>query len=115
MIGQSAAKLKYPNIVRRKQDIVANIFQTSPLNIMFRRSLLGQNLRDWNITVSSFSLTELNLQDSPDVFKWSLHSTGQFSVKSMYAVLVNNGVRTLQKIRRAKMLTKNKIFMWKEV
>ena len=99
MIGQSAAKLKYPNIVRRKQDIVANIFQTSPLNIMFRRSLLGQNLRDWNITVSSFSLTELNLQDSPDVFKWSLHSTGQLSVKSMYAALVNIDVRLSQEIK----------------
>jgi hypothetical protein len=72
--------------------------------------LVGQNLRDWNIIVSS--LTNLNLQDSPDVFSWSLHSTGQFSVKSMYAALVNNAVRLSQEIWRAKMPTKIKIFMW---
>ena len=72
---------------------------------------MGQNLRDWNIIVSSFSLTELNLQDSPDVFKRSLHSMGQFSVKSMYATLVNNDVRILQEIWRAKMPMKIKIFM----
>ena len=71
---------------------------------------MGQNLRDWNIIVSS--LTDLNLQDNPDVFTWSLHSTGQFSVKTMYAALINNGVRLSQEIWRAKMPMKIKIFMW---
>jgi hypothetical protein len=93
-----------------KQDTIANILWTMRLNISFRRGLVGQNLRDWNIIVSS--LTNLNLQDSPDVFSWSLHSTGQFSVKSMYAALVNNAVRLSQEIWRAKMPTKIKIFMW---
>jgi hypothetical protein len=72
---------------------------------------VGQNLRDWNRIVSSFSLTELNLQDSPHVFKRFLHSMGQFSVKFMYATLVNNDVRNLQEIWRAKMPMKIKIFM----
>ena len=71
---------------------------------------MGQNLRDWNRIVSC--LTYLNLQDILDVFTWSLHSTGQFSVKTMYAALINNGVRLSQEIWRAKMPMKIKIFMW---
>jgi hypothetical protein len=58
------------------------------------------------------SLVDLNLHDTPEVFSCSLHSIGQFSVKSMYVALVNNGVRLSPKISRAKMPVKIKIFMW---
>jgi hypothetical protein len=112
-LGDQPLKIKFPalfNIVRKKQDSVANIFRSSPLSISFRRSLVGQNLRDWNRIVSW--LTDLNRQDIPDVFTWSLHSTGQFSVKTMYAALINNGVRLSQEIWRVKMPMKIKIFMW---
>jgi hypothetical protein len=112
-LGDQPLKIKFPvlfNIVRKKQDSMANIFWSSPLNISFRRSLVGQNLRDWNRIVSW--LTDLNRQDIPDVFTWSLHSTGQFSVKTMYAALINNGVRLSQEIWRVKMPMKIKIFMW---
>ena len=45
-------------------------------------------------------------------FHWSLHSSGQFCVKSMYATLINNGVTLSQDIWRAKLPTKIKVFMW---
>jgi hypothetical protein len=41
-----------------------------------------------------------------------LHSSGSFSGKSMYASLINNGVRVSQDIWQIKVPTKIKIFLW---
>jgi hypothetical protein len=80
--------------VRRKQASVASILATAPLNISFRRNLVGRNLRDWHRIVAS--LHEVNLQGERDVFVWSLHSLGIFSMSSLYVALNNNGVRVSQ-------------------
>jgi hypothetical protein len=48
-IGNKPLKDKFPalfNMVRRKQDSVANVLSTVPLNIFFRRNLGDMNLRD---------------------------------------------------------------------
>ena len=46
-------------------------------------------------------------------FVWALHSSGSFSVKSMYAAaLINNGVIMSQDIWQIKVPTKIKIFLW---
>jgi hypothetical protein len=48
-LGNQPLKLKYPslfNIVRRKQDTIANILPTMPLNISFRRGLVGAKLEE---------------------------------------------------------------------
>jgi len=79
-LGNEPLKLKYPalfNIVRRKHDTVENILQTTPLNVSFRRALLGNNLENWNTIVSSLAI--LNLQEDQDTFIWSLHSHQVFS------------------------------------
>jgi len=55
-LGKQPLKDKYPalfNIVRRKQDLVAKIFSSIPLNISFRRNLVGRNLRDWHRIIAS--------------------------------------------------------------
>jgi hypothetical protein len=48
-MGNKPLKDRFPalfNIVRRKQDSVAQVLSSSPLNISFRRNLVGANLRD---------------------------------------------------------------------
>jgi hypothetical protein len=47
-LGNKPLKDKFPslfNIVRRKQDFVAQVLSSVPLNISFRRNLVGANLR----------------------------------------------------------------------
>ena len=54
----------------------------------------------------------MNLQEEIDVFIWTLHSSGSFSVKSLYAALINNGVRVSQDLWQIKIPTRIKIFLW---
>ena len=98
------------NIVRRKHDIVAQVCNSSHLNISFRRNLTRNNLRDWNKIVAC--LLEFNLQDGRDQLIWSLHSFGQYSVRLLQAVLVNNGVQVSQKIWKSKLPATIKVLLW---
>ena len=112
-LGNQPLKDKFPslfNIVRRKQDFVATVLASIPLNISFRRNLGGRNLRDWHRIVAS--LQDVNLQGERDVFVWALHSSGTFSVKSMYAALINNRVRVSQDLWQIKIPSRIKIFLW---
>ena len=73
-LGNKPLKDKFPalfNIVRRKQDSVASVLASAPLNISFRRNLVGRNLLDWLRMVAS--LQDLNLQGERNKFIWSLH------------------------------------------
>jgi hypothetical protein len=48
-LGNKPLKDRFPalfNIVRRKQDSVKIVLSSVPLNISFRRNLVGSNLRD---------------------------------------------------------------------
>jgi len=112
-LGNQPLKDKFPslfNIVRRKQDSVATVLASIPLNISFRRNLGGRNIRDWHRIVAS--LQDVNLQGERDVFVWALHSSGTFSVKSMYAALINNRVRVSQDLWQIKIPSRIKIFLW---
>ena len=112
-LGNKPLKDKFPslfNIVRRKQDSVAQVLSTIPLNISFRRNLVGANLMAWHRIVAS--LQDINLLEQRDVFVWSLNASGNFTVKSMYAALINNGVRVSQDLWQIKVPTKIKIFLW---
>ena len=62
-LGNQPLKDRFPslfNILRRKQDLVATVIASVPLNISFRRNLVGTNLRDWHRIVAS--LQDVNLQ-----------------------------------------------------
>jgi hypothetical protein len=61
-LGNQPLKDRFPtlfNIVRRKQDLVARVLASVPLNISFRRNLVGRNLRDWLRIV--VSIQDVNL------------------------------------------------------
>ncbi|WVZ82089.1 LOW QUALITY PROTEIN: hypothetical protein U9M48_029391 [Paspalum notatum var. saurae] len=112
-LGNQALKFKYPNlfnIVRKKRATVADVLSSSPLNISFRRGLVGNKLVEWHGLVAS--LIHVNLEEGTDIFMWGLHKTGSFTVRSMYKALVSNGIKVSQKIWRLKIPLKIKIFLW---
>jgi len=88
-LGNKPLKDKFPslfNIVRRKHDSVAQVLSSIPLNISFRRNLVGANLSVWNRIVAS--IHDLNLTEHMDEFIWGLSASGIFTIKSMYAALI---------------------------
>jgi hypothetical protein len=86
------------------------VLSSVPLNISFRRNLVGANLRVWHRI--GVSLQVVNLVEQRDVFVWGLNASESFIVKSMYAALINNGVRVPQDIWKIKVPMKTKIFLW---
>ena len=112
-LGNSSLKNKYPSlysIVTRKNSSVASVMSTVLLNVSFRRALLGQNLiRQHSLCAS---IVHVNLTEEDDIFRWNLHQSGQFPVRSMYLALINNGYIERNKfIWKLKMPLKIKIFM----
>ena len=65
------------NIVRKKSATVATVLRSVPLNVAFRRSLVGNNLLAWHIQLS----------DQKDTFRWILQQDGKFTIRSMYRML----------------------------
>ena len=66
-LGETPLAMQYPNlynIVQRKQNFVSSVMGTVPLNIQFRRSLVGERWTSWLHLVRR--LMEVNLTDQPD-------------------------------------------------
>lgn len=98
-------------ILQRKDVFVALVLGSSPFNIEFRRAIVGDKRTMWLHLVHR--LVTINLSQEPDVFHWKIHTSGVFSVKSMYADLINIGLVFRKKyIWKIKVLLKIKIFMW---
>jgi hypothetical protein len=94
-----------------KNVVVANIFQTIPLNISFCRGLVAQLREQWMDLVAH--LVHVRLNTASDTFRWDLSADGSFSVHSMYKGLITNvNVAWHKDIWKAKMPLKIKIFMW---
>jgi hypothetical protein len=69
-IGIVPLKQHFPNlfrIVRHKHDSVASVFSKVPLNVSFRRSLLGDNLAQWFNLVSK--IVHVRSNEKADVFR----------------------------------------------
>ena len=58
----------------------------APLNLAFRRSLVGVNLQAWHNVV--VMVVNVQLTNQRDRFVWGLHQNELFSVKSMYSALL---------------------------
>jgi hypothetical protein len=83
-------------VLRKKQATVAEVLQTAPLNVSFRRALVGTKLTEWHSLVAS--IVHVTLNNMPDRFVWGLHKNVSFSVNSMYKFLVTNGLKVMQEI-----------------
>ncbi|WVZ66965.1 hypothetical protein U9M48_016115 [Paspalum notatum var. saurae] len=95
-LENQSLKYLYPNlfnIVRKKHAMVAEILSTNPINVSFRRALVGDKLLEWRTLVAR--LVYINLNEDNDVFIWGLQKYGSFSIKSMYLHLVNTGVKII--------------------
>ena len=68
-LGQTSLKQQYPSLFQiayRKNATVADVFRTRPLNIAFRRTLIGNNMTAWNDLLHKLASIQLN--DSRDTF-----------------------------------------------
>jgi hypothetical protein len=58
-------------------------------------------------------LINIRLTDRSDIFKWSLNSSGQFSVSSMYQVFIDtNIVSNNSYLWKIRIPLKIKVFIW---
>jgi hypothetical protein len=90
-LGETSLAHQYPslyNIVQRRNVLVGNVLAHSPLNITFRRALLGNKWNDWLHLCQRLMVVQLS--DAPDLFVWNLTSSWLFTVKSMYLDLMND-------------------------
>jgi hypothetical protein len=86
--GQQSFKDRFLNlygIVRRKNVTLRSVLSTIPLNVEFRRTIAGAHLNDW-LQIVAIAM-QVELSDQKYRFRWALHQSGAFSVKTMYRVL----------------------------
>ena len=99
-LGISPLKTQYPvlyNIVQHKEVSVHDVLHAAPpLNISFRRAIVGDKWDMWAHLCTR--LMGITLNDVPDYFHWKLTQNGMFMVKSMYEDLMNGHTRFLKKI-----------------
>ncbi|WVZ69705.1 hypothetical protein U9M48_018450 [Paspalum notatum var. saurae] len=113
-LGNFVLKEQYPslfNIARKKHSSVAHVLSTNPLNISFRRALVGDKLMKWNDLVARVAFVQLDGHHDKAI--WSLTKHGYFTVKSLYNFLVNQSALPLNKnLWKLKLPLKIKIFVW---
>jgi hypothetical protein len=87
VVREGASDGKIPSlyrIVRKKNLSVAQVISTTPLNVSFRRALVGDNWAKWLELVGD--VLWVNLNDRKDSFFWTANKT--FSAKNMYNDIV---------------------------
>ena len=86
--------------------------QSSPPNMTFRRTLLGQRLVMWNALPGRLALVQLS--QGSDEFRWNLTPNGKFSVNSMYRALIHSDIPVddNKKIWKMKIPLKLNFFAW---
>jgi hypothetical protein len=111
-LGKEPLSVKYPalyNLVRKKNMSVAQVLGTTPLNVSFRRALIGVNWDNWLCLVRS--VLEVNLNNLRDSFRWT--TSKKFSVKDMYNDLVlRSGTPVNCWAWKVKIPLKIKMFIW---
>jgi hypothetical protein len=98
------------NLARNKKVTVAKVLSTSPLNISFRRALVGANRNKWMELVGS--VLHVQLDDQDDEFRWGLGNK-VFSTQSMYKdIMRREGIPRSCFNWKVKLPLKIKIFLW---
>ncbi len=80
-LGNMTFREKYPSlyaIVRRRSSFVASVMASVPLNVSFRRALVGHNLTLWHELCAS--IVHIQLNNTSDCIRWNYHQNDQFSI-----------------------------------
>jgi hypothetical protein len=111
-IGNEPLMKRFPtlyNIVRKKNASVAQVLSTSPLNVSFRRALVGENWDKWLQLVGSILHVQCN--QNRDSFIWTRSKS--FSVKALYNdLMLTSGIPFNCCSWKVKVPLKIKIFLW---
>ena len=97
-LGNKPLAVQYPslyNIVQHKNVLVGKVLANNPLNIVFRRPIIGDKMVSWLKLVER--LMRVSLSDTEDRFKWNLTNNGVFTVKSLYQDYMNGHTPFLRK------------------
>jgi hypothetical protein len=98
-------------IVQRKNVTLRSVLSTIPLNVEFRRTIADTHLNDWLQVVAI--AVQVELSDQKDSFRWTLHQSGAFSVKTMYRALnITHALSFNMRTWSLKVPLKIKIFVW---
>ena len=93
-------------IARKKHQTVADVLSTHPLNISFRRALVGGKFRMWSDLVAL--VLNVNLDGNVNLGKHHV-----FSVKSMYRDIMQEGRLPEHSVLwKLRVPLKIKIFLW---
>ncbi|WVZ85605.1 hypothetical protein U9M48_032511, partial [Paspalum notatum var. saurae] len=92
-----------------KSATIADVLQTNPYNVSFRRSLVGIKLCEWQSLAAK--LANVNLVEGNDSFVWGSKKR-LFTVNSMYRHMINNDTKVTLKIWCTKISLKIKVFMY---
>ena len=99
------------SIARNKNESVAGVMSTRPLNVSFRRAIVGKYLKDWLKVVAEVILVSLTNQNDSSV--WEAQKNGLFSVNSMYKfIMYRDVIPKNDMIWKLKVPLKIKIFLW---
>ena len=71
-------------ILLKKSASVSVVLRSNPLNVSFRRSLVGNNLLAWYHLVAR--VMNVQLTDQRYVFKWSLHQHDLFNLQYILCI-----------------------------
>ena len=95
-LGNTPLSTQYPSLyaIAAHQNIsVHDVMAVTPINLMFRRSVLGDKRASWLHLVEK--LMRVSLSADSDSFRWRLTTNGVFYVKSLYADFMNGHTRYL--------------------
>uniref|UniRef100_A0A453CUK9 Reverse transcriptase zinc-binding domain-containing protein n=1 Tax=Aegilops tauschii subsp. strangulata TaxID=200361 RepID=A0A453CUK9_AEGTS len=89
---------------------VETVCQSTPLNIHFRRALVGNRWEAWLHLVRR--LMDVQLTQRPDQLCWKLTRNGEFIVKSMYLDVINSSsIPNSKHVWHVKVPLRVKVFM----
>lgn len=111
-LGKETLMQSFPslyNLVRKKNANRAQMFSTIPLNVSFRRALVGDNLIHQMNLVRRVMLVQLN--DRQNSFVWT--KSKSFSIQPIYTdLLKESGIPAKCPAWRIKVPLKIKVFLW---
>jgi hypothetical protein len=78
LLGNQLLLYSFSPCCQRKDDTVANVLRSVPLNVSFRHGLVNTNSMAWLDLVPK--VVQVHLIDNKDAFRWNLTKKGLFTI-----------------------------------